>query len=72
MKVTVKRAAELLGVSKSLVYALVASGQLPSYRVGIGRGTIRIEEEAVEAAKKEVAAKGSDALAAGLKHLALG
>jgi excisionase family DNA binding protein len=71
MKLTVKAAAERLGVSASLVYALVASGQLPSYRVGVGRGTIRIDEAALEAVKKGPAAKGRETLAAGLTHLTL-
>jgi excisionase family DNA binding protein len=44
---TVKEVAERWNVSRSIVYALVASGILRHVRVGIGRGTIRIEEAAV-------------------------
>ncbi len=46
--VTAKRAAAMMGVSRSLVYALVAGGTLPAVRIGSGRGTIRIDEGEVE------------------------
>lgn len=39
---TVLQVARRWGVSRSVVYALVAGGALPSARVGLGRGTIRI------------------------------
>jgi excisionase family DNA binding protein len=42
---TVKQAAEKLEVSQATVYALVASGRLRCYRVGMGRGCIRITDE---------------------------
>lgn len=51
MAITVKQAATRLGVSKSLIYQLCAIGKLPHYRVGIGRGTIRIEERDLDAVK---------------------
>lgn len=41
----VKEAAERLDVSAATVYALVAGGRLRCYRVGMGRGSIRIAEE---------------------------
>ncbi|MGL6094691.1 MAG: helix-turn-helix domain-containing protein [Fimbriiglobus sp.] len=41
---TVREVASMWGVSRSIVYALVAHGLLPSVRVGVGRGTIRIRE----------------------------
>lgn len=41
---SVKEVAERWGVSRSVVYALVAAGVLPSTRVGLGRGTIRVRE----------------------------
>jgi len=44
---TVKRAAEILNVSPALVYALCAQGKLGHERYGLGRGTIRIREEAL-------------------------
>jgi excisionase family DNA binding protein len=42
---TVKEAAIRLEVSPATVYAMVASGRLRCYRVGNGRGAIRINEE---------------------------
>ena len=45
---TVKQAAELLGISPSLVYALIAARQIRHERYGLGRGCIRIELAAVE------------------------
>jgi excisionase family DNA binding protein len=43
--VRVREAAQRLEVSPATVYALVASGRLRCYRVGMGRGSIRITEE---------------------------
>jgi excisionase family DNA binding protein len=45
---SVKQAAERLGVSAKLVYALCARGKIAHERHGLGRGTIRITEEALE------------------------
>ncbi|WP_411143451.1 helix-turn-helix domain-containing protein [Streptomyces sp. x-80] len=42
----VKNIAAALGVSDETVYREVASGRLPSYRVGTGRGTIRVTRRA--------------------------
>jgi excisionase family DNA binding protein len=50
---TVKQVAARWGVAKSTVYALVAAGRLPATRYGLGRGTIRISEEAVEKYERE-------------------
>ena len=44
---TVREAAEKLGVSAGLVYGLCAAGQLRHERFGLGRGTIRISDEAL-------------------------
>ncbi|MER6363918.1 helix-turn-helix domain-containing protein [Kitasatospora sp. NPDC001527] len=41
--------ARALGVSDETARREVHSGRLPSYRVGTGRGTIRIEREAFRA-----------------------
>lgn len=71
MNITVKQAAKRLNVSQSLVYALVAAGRLRSYRVGLGRGTIRVDEESLADVKKEPAAIDDDRLTAGLKHLSV-
>lgn len=40
---TVKQAADRLGVSQRTIYDLVACGRLRCQRVGVGRGTIRIQ-----------------------------
>jgi excisionase family DNA binding protein len=45
---TVKDAAQRLAVSEQLIYALCAKQQLRHVRVGLGRGTIRIPEDAIE------------------------
>jgi excisionase family DNA binding protein len=45
---TVKQAAQKLGISVSLVYGLVGAGKIRHERHGLGRGTIRIPEDALE------------------------
>lgn len=45
---TVKEIAERWGVSRSVVYKLVTGGVIPSIRVGVGRGTIRVTEKHAE------------------------
>jgi excisionase family DNA binding protein len=45
---TVKESSQRLQVSESLVYALCATGRIDHHRCGLGRGTIRIEEKALE------------------------
>jgi excisionase family DNA binding protein len=42
---SVKQAAVRLEVCVATVYSLVAAGKLRCYRVGLGRGCIRITEE---------------------------
>lgn len=44
----VKDIASALLVDKATVYREIQSGRLPSYRVGTGRGTIRISRAAFE------------------------
>ena len=46
---TVRQAAEQLAVSPASVYRLVETGKLLAHRIGIGRGTIRISEEQLDA-----------------------
>jgi excisionase family DNA binding protein len=50
---TVKQVSERLGVSATLIYSLVSSGKLRCYRVGNGRGVIRISDEHVSAYLRE-------------------
>ena len=42
---SVQEVAKLLGISSSLVYALVQKNRLPTYRIGTGRGAIRIADD---------------------------
>jgi excisionase family DNA binding protein len=46
---TVRQAADRLGVSEGTVYGLCTARKLGHIRLGVGRGTIRIPEEALEA-----------------------
>jgi excisionase family DNA binding protein len=45
---TVKEAAERLGVSRGLVYVLCRAGRIRHERHGTGRGTLRIEPAALD------------------------
>lgn len=73
----VKEAAAIMEVSPAVVYQLVAAGKLKHYRVGNGRGVIRIGEDHVRE-YLEGAARGGVAVPASppaptrplkLKHL---
>lgn len=74
---TVRQVAELLGVSASTVYALVAARKLRHERIGLGRGAIRIPRDAVDEYRKSrtvgVAEDGPEppapAIRARLRHL---
>jgi excisionase family DNA binding protein len=46
---TVREVAEVLRVSANCVYELVSNGKLVCYRVGIGRGAIRVRRVDVDA-----------------------
>lgn len=46
---TVREVAGLLRVSANCVYDLVSKGKLGCYRVGTGRGAIRVERNDVDA-----------------------
>ncbi|MBX9579588.1 MAG: excisionase family DNA-binding protein [Gemmataceae bacterium] len=46
--ITIKEAARRLAGSRGLVYALVRAGKIRHERHGTGRGTIRIEEDALD------------------------
>jgi excisionase family DNA binding protein len=45
---TVKNVAERLRISQGTVYAAIADGRLRCYRLGKGRGAIRIPEESLQ------------------------
>lgn len=51
---TVKEAAERLGLSVSLVYALCAAKKIRHERHGLRRGTIRIPEDAIDEYHRDV------------------
>lgn len=53
-QLTVRQAAERLGVSPGLVYQLCAAGKIRHERHGIGRGTIRIPDDAIEEYRRSV------------------
>jgi excisionase family DNA binding protein len=62
MLLTVKQAAERLSVSRTLVYALCTRGEIRHERYGLGRGVLRISEEALEEFRRgrEVATGATD------------
>jgi excisionase family DNA binding protein len=76
---TVKQAAESLSISTGLLYALVALGRIRHERYGLGRGTIRISEEALQefrqsrtvAPAESGSLRPAPALSVKLKHLSL-
>jgi excisionase family DNA binding protein len=70
MSLTVKQAAERLGVSPSLVYGLCAAGKIRHERHGLGRGCIRIPPEALEHYRRAAEVKPADAPAE-LRHITL-
>ncbi len=45
MLLTVRDVADSLSVSQACVYALLKKGRLVAYRIGTGRGAIRIRQE---------------------------
>ncbi len=68
---SVRAAAERLGVSRSLVYALIAANKIRHERHGLGRGTIRIPEEALEEYRKGAEVKPPAPPPEGLTHIKL-
>lgn len=66
---TVKQVAQQLGISQSLVYGLIAAGKIRHSRFGIGRGTIRITQEALDEYRRAAEVKPKAASVPALKHL---
>lgn len=58
---TVAQAAAALGVKPGTVYALCRAGDLGHMRIGVGRGTIRIEPADLERFKADARLKGATA-----------
>jgi excisionase family DNA binding protein len=60
---SVAETARVLGVAASTIYALCSSKRIRHERIGLGRGTIRIPEDAIEEFRQSVtveAATGRD------------
>lgn len=68
---TVHEVAKRLTCSPALVYALCARGRLPHHRLGVGRGTIRITEEALEQFLEETRVERPCSTPMSLKHITL-
>lgn len=73
---TVKEAAERLGISPGLMYALVAARKVRHERHGVGRGRIKIPEDALDEYRRRqtveaVAAPTAPAVRLRLRHLNL-
>jgi excisionase family DNA binding protein len=66
---TVIEAAGRLGVSTKLIYALCAAGEIAHERYGLGRGTIRITEEALDDFRKRSKVEHGASTPVPLKHL---
>ena len=56
---TVDQAAERLNVSVKTVRNLIGAGKLGHYRIGAGRGVIRISEDALDQHLAECEVKGN-------------
>ena len=70
---TVKQAAERLGISPSLLYALAKAGKIAHERHGLKRGRIIIREEALEEYRRGCVRDGRpEAAPPGFKHLRVG
>ncbi|WP_443217321.1 helix-turn-helix domain-containing protein [Rhodopirellula sp. P2] len=48
--ISVKELANSLGVSRKTIYALRERGEIPCYRIGTGRGTLRFDFDEVKRA----------------------
>ncbi len=57
---TIKAAAERLGVSPSLLYGLCRAGKIRHERFGLGRGTIRIPPEALDEYRRRCVREEAD------------
>lgn len=65
---TVKKVAERLQVSIGTIYAAVADGRLRCYRLGRGRGTIRIAEDGLQEFLASSQSEGSTRTVNGKAH----
>ncbi|ELP32045.1 helix-turn-helix domain-containing protein [Rhodopirellula baltica] len=63
--ISVKELAKALGVSSKTIYALCERDDIPCYRIGTGRGTLRFDLDEVKQAlrpHKPAVSKHSDSL----------
>ena len=60
---TVSEVAKLLRVHKSTVYRDVESGRIDAFRVGKGRGTVRVTAAALRAYRKRAVTRPAEAVA---------
>lgn len=72
---TVREVSRVLRVSINCVYNLVSQGKLPSYRIGAGRGAIRVKREDINAylatCRREKGEEAARLPHPRLKHLSL-
>src|SRR5215510_3403815 len=66
---SVQEVAEQLRCSQALVYGLCAKGRLPHYRIGMGRGAIRILDEDLAAFLECCRSEQQTKSASELKHI---
>ena len=62
-RMTVAEAAAYLRVSIGTIYSLCQNSRLEHFRIGLGRGTIRIKKEALDALLREGRQKPAPATA---------
>ena len=62
---TVREVAELLNVSVGCVYGLVSKGRLRCHRIGLGRGTIRVNGDDLDEYLAECRIQDNSSTAAG-------
>lgn len=68
--ISVKELAGILGVSTKTIYAMVESDQIPCYRIGAGRGTLRFDVDEVKRKLKHESQRTIEPLTrSGRKHL---
>ena len=71
---TIAEVAERLRVSLACAYGLVENGKLSCFRIGLGRGTIRVSEEQLEAyltRSEKRGTSGGTPVPVKLKHITL-
>ena len=65
---TVKQAAERLGISAATVYQLCSARRIRHERHGLGRGTIKIPEDALDEYRRSVTIEAPPLIPAGKRR----